>query len=339
MLPSFIERTATWILRVAERGRVETIVLVTSPKPFSDPTISRIQMNALRSWRALGDAVDVVIVGDEPGAAAAAQEIGCRFIPEVERNASGTPLIRSIFDRARAASAAPVVAYANADIILLDDFVDAVAAVSKRLPRFLLASRRWDLPVEFALAIDEGWQDRLRESVRRDGRLHPPGGSDLFVFPRACFAEVPDLAVGRAGWDNWMLYEARRRRWPVVDLSRRITVIHQDHDYRHLPEGRPHYRLPETDENIRLAGGRRAILSLRDADWEWSNGKAQPKPVTPASVVRSIELFPLLRLRSPALAHVAFALAHPGKALGELRGWLAWKIGRPGRGGRPENLR
>ena len=28
---------------------------------------------------------------------------------------------------------------------------------------------------------------------------------------------MPDFAIGRAGWDNWMIYHARQQGWPVID--------------------------------------------------------------------------------------------------------------------------
>ena len=33
------------------------------------------------------------------------------------------------------------------------------------------------------------------------------------------------------------------QQMPVIDASATIPVIHQDHDYSHLPNGQPHYRL------------------------------------------------------------------------------------------------
>jgi hypothetical protein len=112
--------------------------------------------------------------------------------------------------------------------------------------------------------------------VKSRGRLHPPGGSDYFIFPWACFTTLPDFAIGRAGWDNWMFYHARRQGWPVIDASSSLTIIHQDHDYSHLPGGQPHYRLPESHENTRLAGGRRLIFTLLDADHTLVSGRLQP---------------------------------------------------------------
>src|SRR3989304_251416 len=192
-----------------------TLALCTAVKPFTDRETARLQENALRSWRALGDRVEVLIMGDEGGAAEAARRIGVRLVPEVERTAAGTPLIGSIFERARAASASPILAYANADILLLGDFLPAVDAVAAGLPRFLLVSRRWDLRLDESLVADGDWRTRLRGRLAQEGRRHPPSGSDVFVFPRESFSEVPALAVGRAGWAHWMVLVEPAARWRV----------------------------------------------------------------------------------------------------------------------------
>ncbi len=55
------------------------ITLFTAPKPFINPHISTIQMNAIRSWMALGDEVKVVLIGDEEGIEAAANQTGAHY--------------------------------------------------------------------------------------------------------------------------------------------------------------------------------------------------------------------------------------------------------------------
>ncbi len=74
-----------------------------------------------------------------------------------------------------------------------------------------------------------------------------------------------------------MIYQGRRQGWKVIDASGSITVIHQDHDYSHLPEGKPHYRLPESGENVRLAGGKRTIFHLEDCDYRLVDGQLKRK--------------------------------------------------------------
>ena len=100
------------------------ITLFSAPKPFTDPHIAMIQRNAIQSWKALGEDVEVLLLGEEKGLEQAAQELGVRWIPELERNSDGTPLISSMFEQAVKNGQGKLMAIVNADIILLPDFVE-----------------------------------------------------------------------------------------------------------------------------------------------------------------------------------------------------------------------
>ena len=255
------------------------LTIFTAPKAFTDPHITLIQRNALRGWQSLGPDVEVLVIGEEAGLGQTAAELGIRRIPEVARNEQGTPLVSSIFAQARLASRSPLLAYLNADILLLPDFVQVARQISTQLERFLVVGQRWDLAVTQELDFGPGWERRLQGSLRKDGRLHVPAGSDYFIFPRHLFADMPDFAIGRAGWDNWMIYQARRQGWPVIDATLSLTVIHQDHDYGHLPGGRPHYDLEESNRNMALAGGALHMFTVLDTDKQLVNGRIRaPRP-------------------------------------------------------------
>jgi hypothetical protein len=158
------------------------------------------------------------------------------------------------------------------------------------------------------------------------GRLHSRGGSDYFIYPRECFMTLPDFTVGRAGWDNWMFYQARRKKWLTIDATPSIKAIHQDHDYSHLPGGQAHYKLPETGENIRLAGGPRAIFTLIDVNYEFIDGHLRRFPFSWKKFFRDVEVFPLIYLKSKFIAQIFFAIFHPQKAYRELRSWISFRI-------------
>ncbi|MGB9521461.1 MAG: hypothetical protein ACPL6F_01770, partial [Anaerolineales bacterium] len=209
----------------------------------------------------------------EEGLPQIALEFGITLLENVKRNELGTPLVSAIFELARNVSDAPLLAYVNGDILLLPDFLQAVKRVKGQLERFLIVSSRWDLQVSQLLDFSADWQARLWSDLNQHGRRHPPAGSDIFVFPRAEFSNLPDFAIGRAGWDNWMIYHARQNRLAVVDASRAMTVIHQDHDYSHLPAGKPHYDLPESQQNMRLGGGAGAMYTILDSDKRLIDGK------------------------------------------------------------------
>ncbi|MEN6579020.1 MAG: hypothetical protein ABFD05_00165 [Anaerolineaceae bacterium] len=293
------------------------LTLFTAPKPFTNPHVDLIQRNALRSWQALGEDVSVVLVGDEAGMAQVAKEMHFLHLPQVACNALGTPLISSIFALARSVNDSPYLVYANADIILFPELLEVVPKVGAEMERFLMIGQRWDFEVTEPLKFDQGWVQPLRQRAHTQGKLHIRTGSDYFVYPRGCFQELPDFTVGRAGWDNWMIYQARLKGWAVVDATNALDVIHQSHDYSHLPNGQAHYRLPETGENIRLAGGRRTIFEIDDSTHAIIRGKIEPVPKSSRRFWREVEIFPLLKLHCYPLTQVLFVLFHPRKAWAE----------------------
>ncbi|HEY6075039.1 MAG TPA: hypothetical protein VIV15_17075, partial [Anaerolineales bacterium] len=235
---------------------------------------------------------DVILLGEEAGLSEAALELGVRHLPGVRRNELGTPLISSMFDLARENSESRLLCIINADMLLMQDFLDAAGHALKLKEEFVLLSQRWDLDVTAPLDFSEGWQDRLRSQVRERGQLHRPAGSDFFLFPRSCYQAVPPFAIGRAGWDNWMIYEARKKRWPVIDCTPSVMIVHQNHDYRHLPGGQSHYNLPETEENVRLAGGEAAIrYTILDSTHRLTGNDLTRPPLSYLRFMRGVELF------------------------------------------------
>jgi len=295
------------------------MTLFSTPKPFNDPLISTIQWNAIKSWLEFGDQVEVILIGEEEGVANVSESLGVKYLPDVKRNDQGTPLVSSIFELARQNSSSPHMCYINADIIVFDDLINTTNLISRVYEKFLIVGQRWDLNVVDRIKYTAGWQRQLQEELKKFGKLHPRGGSDYFVFPKACFEHIPEFAIGRAGWDNWMFYEARTNRWPLVDATESIQIIHQQHDYRHLPQGQPHYRLPESGENIKLAGGEIAIFDLQDTDRRVVNGKIRKPDPSLRKIFREVEISPLTILNSKPLGWAFYSLFHPKRGYWLLR--------------------
>lgn len=266
------------------------LTIFTAPKPFTNPHIATIQRNAICSWMQLGEQVQVLLVGDEAGMAETAAELGLQHLPQVRCNEQGTPLVSSIFELARQNSQAPVMAYLNADILVTPDFGQAAWQISAQIERFLLVGQRWDLDITQPLDFSPGWDDRLKQEARHRGSLHAPAGSDYFVFPRQLFTEMPDFAIGRAGWDNWTIYHARSQGWAVVDITPDCMVIHQNHDYSHLPDGKPHYDLEESAHNQELAGGMPHLYMVLDSDRQLVGGRLRPPRPSVLRTLRRAEV-------------------------------------------------
>ena len=298
------------------------LTIITSIKPFVDPHIIMLQRNAFQSWKALGPDVDIVVVGEEKGLGEVCTEMNLRRAPNIRRSAGGTPLVSSIYELGRGASDSPLLAYVNADILLLPDFLEGAHKAAEKYEKFLIVGQRWDLEVNDLLDFSDGYVERLKAQLHSKGGRHHRTGSDYFIFPRDCFTDMPDLVVGRSYWDNWMIYKARRSHWPTIDASEGIQIIHQNHDYSHLPGGQSHHRHPDTFENVRLGGGARTAFLLDDSTERLTPAGLAPLPWTWKRFWREVEICPLLTVHSYLLAQLTYALLHPVRAYRDFRAWL-----------------
>lgn len=236
------------------------------PKPFRGH-IGLIQRNAISSWLQLRPACEILLMGDEEGTAEIAADLGVRHISEVNRNDYGTPLVDSIFREAERAAAHPVLCYINADIVLMDDFLPAVRQASQEKDRFLLVGRRWDLDLDKPLQFSGNWEERLRSTVQKEGKLHAHTGIEYFVFPRYFWKEIPPFAVGRMIYDGWLLYQACAQGDPVIDMTEVVTIVHQNHDYSHVLGTKGVRDSVEAERNLELAGGYAQSFTLWDAKY------------------------------------------------------------------------
>jgi len=204
------------------------LTIFTIPKPFAED-FNVIQRNAIQSWIKVYPDCEIVLFGDELGTSEIAREFKVEHIPYVKCNEYGTPLVDSMFEQIQQVAKYDLLCYINSDIILMKDFADTLRRI--RFKRFLVIGQRWDLDLKEALDFaSPDWEKRLRRLVSEHGKLHPPWGSDYFVFLRdRNVLKLPPFAVGRTIYDNWLIWWARSLNMPVIDATRTITCIHQNH--------------------------------------------------------------------------------------------------------------
>jgi hypothetical protein len=206
------------------------------------------------------------LFGDDEGVAETAHELGVVHVPVIEKNEFGTPLLSSAFGSAQESVKNNILMYANSDVIFFQDLIEAVQGIDRS--SFLLCGRRWDLDVKEEIDFgNKRWNEELLDKVKKEGKRHGLSGMDYFVFPKNTI-DMPAFAVGRPGWDSWLIYDMRSRRVPVINATDAITVVHQNHDFSHSKFGeKKRVGGPEWQKNIEIAGGLTNMLTLRDADW------------------------------------------------------------------------
>jgi hypothetical protein len=249
-----------------DSNHAKMITFFTTGKPFVGHS-NVIQRNALKSWTLVHPDAEVILFGEDEGAAGAAKELGIRHEPHTERNEAGSNRMDYMFKRAQAIARHDLLCYSNCDIIFMQDLCLALQRVTGAHKEFLMVGRRWDTeitrPWDFA---DANWHNQIRKLALQTGKRRTPDWLDYFVFSRGLFQDLPPLVVGRVFWDNWMVWKALEMEKPVVDASRAIVAVHQNHDYRHHPQGKHGvWYGEEAGENYRLAGGWNHLRTIADA--------------------------------------------------------------------------
>ena len=284
------------------------ITIFAIPKAFHGH-IKIIQRNAIQSWTLLRPRPRLILFGSDEGTKETAEELNIEHVPSVACSEYGTPIIQDVFKQARQLSTTPLLCYINSDIILMNDFMDAVKIASESMKDFLLCGRRWNLDVVSPLDFSEDWEQRLKQQTKMVGILEESWAIDYFVYSSNIGNDMPPFIIGRAGWDNWFLYSVRAKGLPLIDATASIQVVHQNHDYRHVPAGSgKSYAGPETDINLQLSGKLATEFSIKDATHELSSGKLK-RTLNKDALVRHLDMMPKLKpWTAPFVSTIRFFL-------------------------------
>ena len=252
------------------------LTIFTTPKPFLGHD-AIIQKNAIRSWTLLRPTCEVILFGNDEGTAELASELGLRHVPQIECNEFGTPLVNAMFKAAQKIATYDLICYINADIILMSDFLDALQRIIQQKHNFLMVGQRRDADIKRLLQFEANWQSELRKFAEQNGSLHGVTGIDYFVFPKNLWDDIPPFAIGRPGWDNWMIYRARTLNIPVIDATQAIMAVHQNHGYGHVAQSTGQkWKGPEADTNIALVNPFTYVFTLDGANWRLTPRQLMP---------------------------------------------------------------
>ena len=164
------------------------ITFFTAPKAMTGDA-ARLQRNAIGSWRFIGDDAQVVVVGDDPGVAEAAAELGVQHVGGVATNEYGTPRLDAVFGRSRSVARHQLLCFANADIVFRRDLAAAASMLGDRFRSFLAVGESWDAPMEHLLDFDASWEldvERALADARRRGAGRSTSSSSPTISSRSC---------------------------------------------------------------------------------------------------------------------------------------------------------
>lgn len=257
------------------------ITIFGTPKNF-EGIFKIIQINAIRSWRSLSKDVEIIIFGKSEGAQKIANEVSAIYYPNIKCSKNGVPLLSDLFYKANKIASFDILLFINSDILLPKRFIYSIRNVKDKFSNFLLVGHRWDLKVENLINFNEAAAVSLFwEMSEMKSKKASPAAIDYFGFRKNSLKKIPDFVVGRPGYDNWLIWYARRNFMPVVDISEEVKVIHQSHHYnfhnlKNNPKIFDRNKIPIEEDgkkNMKLHGDR--VLNLLDADFSILNGRIE----------------------------------------------------------------
>jgi hypothetical protein len=248
------------------------ITFLTSPKPFAGIAKTN-QINAIRSWLRVAQDVEVILYGKSKGTGEAAQELGIECVLDIQTNEFGTPLFGAIAAHAAIHGKHDIQCYVNCDILLSNSLLNAIHSI--RYEKYLTVGQRIDLAEGVSLDVTKPDYLTKLKTLASEGKalLHPPAGSDYFLFRRGMWAGLPEIVIGRGGYDNALINHCLRRSIPVIDTSFDINIFHQYHNYNHTQGGKAAvFEGIEASNNLSsLATAYRP--TLLNADWIIKKGQ------------------------------------------------------------------
>ncbi len=266
------------------------ITIITNPRPFCG-IFDKIQRNALSSWIKFCPGCQIILFEDEEKTTGkVAAEFGLDYVADAKCNEFGTPLIDDVINIAKKMAKFETLAYVNTDILLLKNFVPEIEEAKKKIKNkdYFISGQRYNLDIDGDIDVDDSdFEEKILGEVAKRGKLYSPAAMDYWVFPRNLNFNIPPFVIGKPGIDGWLVYKNRVTKNPVIDMTPAIKIVHQNHNY---PHAKKDFFETEKQRNLKLAGGFKNMITLRESDWVYYGGKLK-RPKFPRNILSWLILF------------------------------------------------
>ncbi|MGY5852888.1 MAG: hypothetical protein RTU92_04915 [Candidatus Thorarchaeota archaeon] len=201
------------------------ISIFSLPKGFDDPSTDLAQRNSIQSWMYLVPRPEIILLGDDPGVAEVTREYNLVHAPQIELSSHGNPLIRSLLEVGQETSSNEIVCFISCDIIVPPNLQECILVVADLFEKFLTVALRRDTRITYAIDFtNDNWANKLPR-----GKAHQPWAIDFYGFRKGLWSDIPPFAIGRSGWDNYLMTKALEADASVVDLTKVVRLTHQNH--------------------------------------------------------------------------------------------------------------
>ncbi|MEK8016659.1 MAG: glycosyltransferase, partial [Candidatus Parabeggiatoa sp.] len=183
------------------------------------------QWQAIKSWTLLNPKPDIFLLGNAPGVAAIANELGLYHLPNVDQNASISEIAKWL-DRLINNT---ILVYINPSVILTESFTQTIQEVYKNQEHFLLTGQSRTIQTEGVIDFnDNQWQHQLRVMADKQGMPQGQLQNIYLVFTKQLLKQLWVLDPNvESTWEQQLFYAALQKYYPIIDGSPIITAFLQ----------------------------------------------------------------------------------------------------------------
>ncbi|UOD35546.1 hypothetical protein DSN97_04270 [Deferribacteraceae bacterium V6Fe1] len=266
------------------------IAFVAIPKDFSDE-FEIIQFNSINSWLDLSVENEVYLLCDN-NFKKYQFPTKVKYIKGLEYTEHNKPCLKSAFELIKNNINANYIVFVNSDIILLDNFSKVAKKIIEEIKEdFLVVGKRININIQNKIDFrDIHWWDKIF-NIGKESKEDTELSIDYFFFHRNFLNDrFPKLSIGGMYWDNWLISKAFRDKLILVDVSKAITALHQNHKYKGNLTVKDIIASDMAKENFRLIGGHLNKKHLGNIKLEFCNNKFLIKGYKEVDIVNIKEL-------------------------------------------------
>ncbi|XP_033726090.1 uncharacterized protein LOC117321371 [Pecten maximus] len=213
------------------RKQPALITLFTTWKTF--PARYDVYNNTLRNWPRLLPHVNIIVFTDDhiPDKY---KQLGWTVLP-LKHQVKGHPILKHMFLEAiQLQPHSQLYGFANADLLFTDSLVESLRAVVSSpvlfKKTFLVVGRRMNTP-NITREEASSWRN-IAKASKRGNLMEDTRGIDYFITPpNYHWSHILDVQVGQNLYDNWLVWDAQKMGYPVIDVTNTLLAVHQDAPY------------------------------------------------------------------------------------------------------------
>ena len=181
-----------------------TFWVIMHGRTFSDDEFGRIYTNGIQSWQQLDPAPEIIVFGIADEHKDDCERLGLRFI-EAPKDEGGTILVNQCVHFAETLATHRIKCYLCPDLLLGQDFINAVVFSAAFLPGFLLIGRRYDHEVPETLTFQNGDLNAIRLRAQREGNIEHGVVVSYLIYTHNVWGEMPNFHASEGIFDNYLV--------------------------------------------------------------------------------------------------------------------------------------